>query len=402
MIVCSCKHRKYCNVLLFPNSPYALHKRGQNHLFLNYYFCSKHILFTVAGGTVDITVHEVLEDGKLKELHKASGGDWGGTKVDNAFKQMLIKIFSLPVLRQFQREATDDYIDLFREFEVKKREISPKKDTKITLRLPSSLRDTFEKKTGESISDVIKQTNFADKMTFTGDKLRAEVSVYKSFFDEAIKGTVDHVEALLNDRSTKGTSSILMVGGFSESAMLQAAIRTKFPHMKVIIPEEAGLVVLKGAVVFGHKPSAIQTRVSKYTYGIELNALFEEDKHDLSKRIESGGRYFCKEVFDKHVEVGQLLKYGEPQSERTYRPLTSTQDYVDVNVFATDTKDPLYVSDKCCKQVGKVKVTVRDMSVPLSKRTLLVTLTFSGTEIEVTAKEKSTGKVTSAKANFLG
>ena len=39
------------------------------------------------GGTVDITVHEMSnEEGKLKELFKATGGPFGSTTVDDAFK----------------------------------------------------------------------------------------------------------------------------------------------------------------------------------------------------------------------------------------------------------------------------------------------------------------------------
>lgn len=38
-----------------------------------------------SGGTVDCAVHEVIEDGNLREIYKASGGAWGGTKVDEAF-----------------------------------------------------------------------------------------------------------------------------------------------------------------------------------------------------------------------------------------------------------------------------------------------------------------------------
>ena len=34
------------------------------------------------GGTIDITVHEVQQDGHLKELHHANGGAWGGIFVD--------------------------------------------------------------------------------------------------------------------------------------------------------------------------------------------------------------------------------------------------------------------------------------------------------------------------------
>lgn len=46
----------------------------------------------MSGGTVDITVHEVMDGGKLNELHKASGGAWGGTKVDESFRQFIIKL----------------------------------------------------------------------------------------------------------------------------------------------------------------------------------------------------------------------------------------------------------------------------------------------------------------------
>ena len=34
---------------------------------------------------MDITVHEVMSGGHLRELDKASGGAWGGVQVDDAF-----------------------------------------------------------------------------------------------------------------------------------------------------------------------------------------------------------------------------------------------------------------------------------------------------------------------------
>ena len=46
----------------------------------------------ISGGTVDITVHEVMSNGNLKEIHAASGGAWGGTKVDDAYEKFLIDI----------------------------------------------------------------------------------------------------------------------------------------------------------------------------------------------------------------------------------------------------------------------------------------------------------------------
>uniref|UniRef100_A0A672FHX9 Uncharacterized protein n=1 Tax=Salarias fasciatus TaxID=181472 RepID=A0A672FHX9_SALFA len=46
-----------------------------------------------AGGTIDVTVHEVLDGGALRELHKGSGNNMGGQSVDRKFKEFLKEIF---------------------------------------------------------------------------------------------------------------------------------------------------------------------------------------------------------------------------------------------------------------------------------------------------------------------
>jgi hypothetical protein len=56
----------------------------------------------ILGGTADITCHQKDADGKLRELQKASGGAWGGTRVDEAFNQLLIKIVGAAQFRNFR------------------------------------------------------------------------------------------------------------------------------------------------------------------------------------------------------------------------------------------------------------------------------------------------------------
>jgi hypothetical protein len=46
---------------------------------------------------VDITVHEITKNGNLKEIYKANGGDWGGTKVDQAFEDLISEITGIYV-----------------------------------------------------------------------------------------------------------------------------------------------------------------------------------------------------------------------------------------------------------------------------------------------------------------
>jgi hypothetical protein len=53
---------------------------------------------------------------------------------------------------------------------------------------------------------------------------------------------------------------------------------------KISLPEEAGLSVLKGAVLFGHKPGYIASRVSN---GADISPLFDPDKHEQRRKFTS-------------------------------------------------------------------------------------------------------------------
>ncbi|WAR31119.1 HS12B-like protein [Mya arenaria] len=46
----------------------------------------KYMVVDIGGGTVDVSVHERNDNGTLKEIHKASGGAWGGTEFVNFSK----------------------------------------------------------------------------------------------------------------------------------------------------------------------------------------------------------------------------------------------------------------------------------------------------------------------------
>ncbi|KAL3879863.1 hypothetical protein ACJMK2_032141 [Sinanodonta woodiana] len=301
---------------------------------------SVYMVLDAGGGTIDITVHEVLSDGKLKELHKASGGAWGGTQVDEAYRQFLISLVGNPVFRRFQVENKEDYLDMFREFEIKKRDIAPDNDNTVKIRLPSSLKDIFVDEFGEDLRTAIMQTKYANEVSLTGDKLRINAQVIKSLFSNAIQSTVSHVKELMKNKIVSRVSSILMVGGFSESKMLQHAIRSSFPNVKVIIPHEAGLVVLKGAVVFGHNPSSVSHRICKFTYGVKTTHMFDSEKHDIKKRIEPDCVPLCDDIFDKYVEIGQSVALHVATTEHSYTPTTESQSSVGFRIYASICLNP--------------------------------------------------------------
>ncbi|WAQ94612.1 HS12B-like protein [Mya arenaria] len=121
---------------------------------------------------VDITVHEVLHSMDVKEVYKASGGAWGGTKVDEAFKDFMNEIAGFDAIADLKRKHLDDYIDMFHRFENKKRVISPDKDSKTVLSLPESLRSLIETRQGRALKDLIKDTSYSTSHVEIGQKLK--------------------------------------------------------------------------------------------------------------------------------------------------------------------------------------------------------------------------------------
>jgi hypothetical protein len=83
--------------------------------------------------------------------------------------------------------------------------------------------------------------------------LRINSDLFATLFDVVTKNIVEHLNNLLREPEVKGTTNIFMVGEFSESSIIQTKVKEAFPDMTVIIPREAGLSVMKGAVIFGYK-----------------------------------------------------------------------------------------------------------------------------------------------------
>lgn len=209
------------------------------------------------GKTVDISIYQKQSNGTYKELHRPTRGPWGGTKVDEAFDQMIIKIVGASCFQKFKDDFKADDLDIHRELEIKKRTIMSESNSKTTIKLPYSLVTTCEEETGEKMKEVIQQTQYANKMTWQKDKLKMEAGLFQELFREPINMLVEHLQQLMSEDNLSDVSTILMVGRFSESPIMQDAIMKAFPAKRVIVPVDAGLAVLKGAVLFGHQSNSI-------------------------------------------------------------------------------------------------------------------------------------------------
>nr|XP_034329294.1 heat shock 70 kDa protein 12A-like isoform X1 [Crassostrea gigas] len=223
--------------------------------FLSFSAGAKFMIIDLGGITI-ISIYQKQSDGTYKELHKPTLGPCVGTKVDEAFYQIMINIVGRSCFQKFKDDSKEDYLYFHRDLETRKRLIKPESNFKITIKLPSSLV-TLVKETGKTMSQAIEQTEYANKITLNSDKLRMEADLFKELFREPVNMLVEHLQQLMAKDNLSDVSTILMVGGFSELPIMLDAIMKAFPDKRVIAPKEAGLAVFKGAVLLGHEPCAV-------------------------------------------------------------------------------------------------------------------------------------------------
>ncbi|KAL5012280.1 hypothetical protein ScPMuIL_010831 [Solemya velum] len=359
---------------------------------------TKYMVLDLGGGTVDVTVHEVLDDDTLKEIIKASGGAWGGTKVDEGFSktmQELLDSDNRHVYQEFSRQYKSDFLELQRDFELKKRTIT-EETNKIHIRIPVSLCTLLRDMRDLTMEEAVKKSSFAEKMTFKRDRIHMSGAIMRKMFEQPISSILNHTCHLLE--KCNDIRYILMIGGFAESKLVREAIQRDFPDIQVITPDDPGLCVVKGAVLFGHKPAAISSRISKCTYGVAVHGDFISGVHPENKKEVVGNEVICKDVFSKFVEISKDVAVGDRVS-KTY-DVTCRESSVIVSVFASSKPYPILTTDKDSSKLGDITIHPPEDGWPQNAK-IEVDMWFGGTEFNVQATDAATKKSYSTTFDFL-
>ena len=159
----------------------------------------------------------------------------------------------------------------------------------------------------------------------------------------------------------------------------------------MVVPPDAVLAVLKGAVVFGYKPTAITERISPYTYGIQTYLPFQEGVHPADKlRYDSTGEALCDDCFDKIIECGRPIKlHMQIRDQDTSTPVNTTG--ICFQVYGSTEPDPQYTTDDSCFFVGNFRIRFPEPDNPenLNKQ-FWVYLVLGDTEIRLEVEDVHT------------
>ncbi|CAC5416772.1 unnamed protein product [Mytilus coruscus] len=353
----------------------------------------KFMVIDLGGGTADITVHQRQKDETLEEVIPPTGGPWGGTAVDKAFLDFMMDLFGADVIERFKDEEVEDYFHLLHDFEIKKRSIKPKADDDkdIVLQMDVSLMDLIKECRG-GISSHIMKTKYKDLVLTAGQKLHIKADTFRNLFKSTIDKLVQHLSKIFEKPELFDLKNVIMVGGFTECELVQMAVRNKFGgDRKIIIPDESGLAVLKGAVLFGHQKKKINKRILKKTYGIQGWPEWDPDIHPETKKIRMGGTDRCKDIFFKFASVNDKVEDGHTSS-MIFQAFNQNQRTLECAIYTSTDPNPKYVTDPTCQHLGTLIV---DLPKLKEGETLEIeaTLVFGSTELLFRAKDLKTGRM---------
>lgn len=350
----------------------------------------------ISGGTIDIVAHKIRKDGRIRELFRATGGAWGGTVIDRQFLNLMERIFGEAFMNSFQKEFPKDFVELLQDFEIKKRGECE------TVRVSLPYNFCNYKLEGKGVQEIIKNYSEAAKLNikFSSGKLLLPTDVVHSLFSDTLIQINDHINVLLNKSRLKDVSYIFIVGGFAESVKLQHSIKEAFEsRVTILIPEEASLAVVKGAVTFGCDPSAICQRICRFTYGVGSYLPFEEGIHRDDLKCVSDGMVLCKKIFQPWVEAGEVIGHNEIWRE-TYTPIITNQKGIIFEFFKSSKRSVKYVDEENVEKCGSLIVEMPDMTGD-KDRAVNLEVIFGGTEIKVIGSDHTSQTQRETYIDFL-
>ncbi|KAL3878598.1 hypothetical protein ACJMK2_030934 [Sinanodonta woodiana] len=351
----------------------------------------RYVVLDLGGGTADITVHKIGFLGDIHELRSASGGAWGGTRVDEEFRQFILSFVGQDVWTEFMHKQMYDYLDMFREFETKKKTISTETSKRVIVRMPISLTDILKKKSNTTMQKALEKAGYKDKVESKGDKLFVNADFFKSFFSSAVNSIVSHLKDIFQDPASEDPPLVLMVGGFSDSKFVQERLKAAFPSKKFVVPLDAGLAVLKGSVMFGFQPEVIRTRVCKKTYGISFHKPYIPGFHPQSKKTVIDGDVLCSNCFLKFVTIGEKLEVGDKREHSfmdTFQSNERKKITEECHIYTSPSPDPTYVDEVKCEKLGTIYIYPPQGGWPPEMHGKVV-MEFGRTEFRVTVYDET-------------
>ncbi|CAG8475320.1 4773_t:CDS:2, partial [Racocetra fulgida] len=336
------------------------------------------------GGTVDLTMRTIQPGKKLKEETERSGDLCGSTYVDQEFIDFMGRIVGFTALQRLKSYAYGDLQKLVHRFFCE------------TVKLPfNGDREKFESielDLERQCPSLIKYITGSERTNLENNEwiIELEYDTVKQMFDPVVNKIIKLINnQLLDLRAQRKCKAMFLVGGFSESSYLRKRVREKFEGRVPIIasPRAPIAAIVKGAVKYGLDMGLVESRVLKWTYGVEVKADFDIRNDPPKLRTDDN------KIWKFDLLVGRGTRVSVNQSFRKdYKPLNADQKMAVFQVYITKETRPKYIKDAGMRILGTLKIALSKALSLGRDRPVEFELTFGTMEIKASARNKITGE----------
>ena len=296
---------------------------------------------------------------------------------------ILEKTFGTDFIDKFKLKYPQQWLDFMTKFEKSKKSFIPTGKCSLKASPPYSFENELRKYGKRDVEACVKKLGDPN-ITFNNGYIIIKHEKAKNLFAEQISHITCHVKTLMSDSKLDKLDYIILVGGFGDCKMLQEACEKEFSHFaKILIPMEAQLAVIKGAVLFGHDPLQIHSRIARFTYGKKVLYHFDEKQHDISKKKTYNSIDWCDDCFEIFISKDEEITVGSVKTFTTM-PAEPDQTGMTFKFYRTEKTNVMYVDEPGLTQVATAKLS--SSSGPLSNN-VEIRVTFGHTEMLVEARD---------------
>ena len=357
----------------------------------------------IGGGTIDITAHQVCEDGTMKILDVPHGQIYGDTEINQKFKEFIgNEVFDDPTFSRYlesitEKEQKEHCAELFDfincEFESAKEKFGSDNEYTSSLsgfynvRLPPSMvsvyQDKLQRIQGQKIEDGahVSYRRVTQQISISKKKM-------KDLFEENVTKTKESIEEALEKVGRDKVKIIYLVGRFGGCQYMTSSVQYHYPNIRVIRLSEYAVSVSRGACLF-YKNKYL--RIADATYGTwqctRYNRLNRIHKPAFKISTDVGDQ--CSYLFQPFIHKGDVIDPSFVYSA-TFIPSTRDQTRISFPIYSTQAYYINYVKNEdgsLPKEVmilGYINVDISSgMHLPHEKREVQLVLDFSSIEIHV-------------------
>ncbi|KAI9275737.1 hypothetical protein BDA99DRAFT_601319 [Phascolomyces articulosus] len=311
------------------------------------------------GGTVDLIVFQVdfTRDAKkreLKEVTKGMGESCGSVFLDARYRELLKSKLGTHVMNKVNPREMNTMMEYF--IGTIKSEFNGVDD--FFLELPRSIRV-------EDLPASVRKQDQEDGYLDEGILKLSNLELKKKVFDPVVDKVISLIEQQYRKIHDKRLEYLFLVGGFGSSKYLYQSIHKVFQDTKVkhiVCPaERAALAVVRGAAYYGINPRVVVSRISRRTYGTNVNRPFDEELDPPSKRVVKPDGVKCRNRFSVYVTKNEELPVDHCIKQE-FSVAYEKGKSVTIHLYATENDTvPRYCDDPGVYRIATMSITIPEM-----------------------------------------